>query len=475
VIEVAFLKSRNGHAKSTFGIFWYLTKSKQNADRVVASDFINLSGDNITKNWYQIMNETRIANDNNRDKGGRGKARTYNHYIISPNPKDDIDIDTLRALTTQWAMEFFGDYEVAIIYHDDNRNHIPHAHVVVNNTNLVTGNRCDIPKGMPERMKQSLQDSARDLGLRYFDNKSNDKHSSLHIRDTRQQGFSALSLIPDIVEPESVHEHDGFTPKTLQNEYRTYAERHADDTGGFLWKDDIRARVDIALRLSSDTNQFITACQSLDLEVRYTKSGNDFLFIHPERDTWRCSGNRLGNSYTPGGIRRRFATDARQGKAHTISDSEKFSLYLNGFRRAQSSPIYYIRPGSDITLKDMAKTLKFIESYSIRSLQDFATIIKRFDEQPKTASLIAKMRTVAYDSGMITDKTPKTKAPWKLPTDFKNLTNRQLAQIIHDTYKAIGISSDTKRRTYKSKTNKSATDAGRRKRTPKNRTKKNRE
>lgn len=37
--------------------------------------------------------------------------------------------------------ENFGNYEVAVVYHDDNERRIPHAHVVVNNTNLNTGHR----------------------------------------------------------------------------------------------------------------------------------------------------------------------------------------------------------------------------------------------------------------------------------------------------------------------------------------------
>ena len=138
---MVFLKSRKGKAKTVFGIYWYLTRGKENVDRVIASDFINLEASEL---WYRDMDLTRIENDNNRYKGGRGAdARTYNHYIISPNPTDNIDLDTLRVLATEWAYEHFGDYEIAIIYHNDNKNGIPHAHVVVNNTNLVTGNRCN--------------------------------------------------------------------------------------------------------------------------------------------------------------------------------------------------------------------------------------------------------------------------------------------------------------------------------------------
>lgn len=44
---------------------------------------------------------------------------------------------------------------MVIVYHDDNVERIPHAHVVVNNTNVVTGQRLQNPS--PKALKHSLQ------------------------------------------------------------------------------------------------------------------------------------------------------------------------------------------------------------------------------------------------------------------------------------------------------------------------------
>lgn len=65
-------------------------------------------------------------------------------------------------------MRFFGDYQVAIVYHDDNESRIPHAHLIVNCTNLVTGNRLHTDN--PFELNRALQDMARERGLNGFSN-----------------------------------------------------------------------------------------------------------------------------------------------------------------------------------------------------------------------------------------------------------------------------------------------------------------
>mgnify|MGYP000281972628 CR=1 FL=1 len=61
----------------------------------------------------------------------------------------------------------------SIVYHDDNANGIPHAHVVVNNTNLKTGNRMQTRN--PLELNRALQDMARERGLSGLSNESKAK------------------------------------------------------------------------------------------------------------------------------------------------------------------------------------------------------------------------------------------------------------------------------------------------------------
>ncbi len=56
------------------------------------------------------MDATRAAFGT--DAPWRGKpARTFKHFVLSPDPGDDIDLATLRELACSWALKHFGDHE----------------------------------------------------------------------------------------------------------------------------------------------------------------------------------------------------------------------------------------------------------------------------------------------------------------------------------------------------------------------------
>ena len=153
------LKAISGHT-STKGIRRYLTKK----NRALAEDCLNLDPPEPGRafDWAAAMDETRRLFGNDSAWRGR-RARTYKHYVVSPDPKDGVSLDGLRALATRWAQESFPNHEVAIVYHDDNANGIPHAHVVVNNTDVETGRRLQDPD--PKALARSLQRIAESLGM----------------------------------------------------------------------------------------------------------------------------------------------------------------------------------------------------------------------------------------------------------------------------------------------------------------------
>ena len=162
------LKPISGHG-STGGIRRYLEKG----GRALARDLFNLSYDERDAGalgedakeacaWDAEMDATRAAFGT--DAPWRGKpARTFKHFVLSPDPGDDIDLAALRELACSWALKHFGDHEIAIVYHDDNARGIPHAHIVVNNANLRTGYRMQTQH--PEDLNRDLQDMARERGL----------------------------------------------------------------------------------------------------------------------------------------------------------------------------------------------------------------------------------------------------------------------------------------------------------------------
>lgn len=162
------LKPTSGHG-STGGIRRYLEKG----GRALARNLFNLSYDERDAGalgvdakeacaWDAEMDATRAAFGT--DAPWRGKpARTFKHFVLSPDPGDCIDLAALRELACSWALKHFGDHEIVIVYHDDNARGIPHAHIVVNNANLRTGYRMQTQH--PEDLNRDLQDMARERGL----------------------------------------------------------------------------------------------------------------------------------------------------------------------------------------------------------------------------------------------------------------------------------------------------------------------
>ena len=154
---MTYLKAISGHT-GTGGIRRYLERG----GRALAVDLLNLGDPALCEDWAAEMDRTRRLAGNDRAWGSR-RARTFKHYVVSPSPEDGVGLDTLRELATEWARRSFPDHEVAIVYHDDNEHHVPHAHVVVNNTNLETGRRLQDPD--PGALNGSLQEVSRELGL----------------------------------------------------------------------------------------------------------------------------------------------------------------------------------------------------------------------------------------------------------------------------------------------------------------------
>ena len=219
------LKPISGHG-SVAGIRRYLEKK----NRAIGRDVLNLPLDGewvcedrgqsaIFVDWDVEMDATREAYGTNSEWRGL-KARTFKHFVISPDPEDRIDLASLRELSQAWVGAYFPDHEVAIVYHEDNEGRIPHAHVVVNNVNLKTGYRMQTEH--PEDLNRALQDMARERGLSGLSN----------VMPERSQKST---------EPEAA--------RTCQGIYFGRAEKEIMRSGNYSWVGDIRARVALAKNL----------------------------------------------------------------------------------------------------------------------------------------------------------------------------------------------------------------------------------
>ena len=235
------LKAIAGHG-GTAGIRRYLEKG----NRALARDVMNLPMEewvgeapgehSIFVDWDVEMDRTREAYGTNTPWRGLD-ARTFEHFVISPDPEDGIDLNALRRLSRAWTERHFKDFEVAIVYHDDNERGIPHAHVVVNNANLKTGYRCHISK--PETLNQELQDMAREMGL------------------------SGLSNVM----PKRGSKERKLEPRSRQAVYFGRAEREIMRSGGYSWVGDIRARVALAKNTCRTEGEFRTALAKLGISI----------------------------------------------------------------------------------------------------------------------------------------------------------------------------------------------------------------
>ncbi|MGI6217900.1 MAG: relaxase/mobilization nuclease domain-containing protein [Coriobacteriales bacterium] len=291
-----YVKAISGHTK-TGGVMRYLTKN----GRALAIDYLNLDAPVIGGSeqlpeygpfdWATAMDATRHCAGNDTPWKGR-PARTYKHYILSPDPGDKISLSDLRRLAVAVAEERFGEYEVAIVYHDDNANNVPHAHIVVNNTNLETGHRIQEPD--PREIKRAAQRIAREMGLSFFRDEQRPE----------KEPFKARK------------------PYTHQREYRRKAEKELEGRGEYSWVSDIRNRVAIARTVTHSEEEFKAALKEMGIEVAPNSpkaSRADWVYSFSDRPTWRITGEKLGLSYGREAIRRRLALKG----GHVSSYSER--------------------------------------------------------------------------------------------------------------------------------------------------------
>ena len=246
------------------------------------------------------------------DAPWRGKpARTFKHFVLSPDPGDDIDLAALRELACSWALKHFGDHEHAIVYHDNNARGIPHAHIVVNNANLRTGYRMQTQH--PEDLNRDLQDMARERGLSGL---SNDRSP---VSPSRARGRAGAG-----------------GPRSRRSVYLGRVEKEIMRSGGYSWVGDIRARVALAKTTARDEAEFLGILDALGVHVADNSAKarrDDWVFSLAEEPSKKVSGERLGFVYGKEMLRRRFEREGAyrptDASAARIREAAERALELN--------------------------------------------------------------------------------------------------------------------------------------------------
>lgn len=420
---MTYMKILSGHSSAKW-IRYYLFKN----DRALDKDFLNLTDrDWKGRDWAKVMDRTREIFGNNVPVKKDTKVRTYEHFIISLDEKDDgVELDDFRDFVNEWASKWFdsrgpegqgiGRFEVAIAYHDDNaareaegKQGILHAHLVINNTELETKRRISGLRTtkVVQAMRADLQTMSLERGWHAFatDGKSytqaemDEKGLKVSRGKRLDRAMSALDrvlaneakgaqiedfseamqdqldkrhpidkLIPETftvgAAPSSqpkVGEGDliasdkvsGFSYTTMRTEdgrvmrlvvphgfgdSETMAERQIETREGWSWKDDIRDRVDVAVRISKGPADFASKLGELGIKVNYNREG-DLVYHHPSDPASRkVKGSTLGKQYAATSIEQVIAekhTSQRQ-RSQSLSSRER---WMNDDERAAALAI----------------------------------------------------------------------------------------------------------------------------------------
>lgn len=346
--------------------------------RAIGHDFINLAcierEDGSVIGWAAEMDEFRSLYGN--DEPYRGKpAITYRHYIVSPDLADKIDLERLRELSIAWAQKHFGEYQVAVVYHDDNEHAIPHAHIVVNNTNVETGKRLHVPQ--PKELNRDLQQMARERELGYFTDRPS-------VFNRRAKGGEA---------------------RTSQREYKGKAERRIEREGGYSWAADIRERARTARALSNDEASYRELLGVLGIELSLNSPNarqRDYLYALANHPSRKVGGEKLGWPYGKGALEHEWLTLSpfREEKLREIAEHAILIKDLD-------------------ELREMARAMETIKECHFTSIADIDWTIGRLEKQgrvadsqsvddaPEKLEKIRHARRFAADYSILPAKEPK--------------------------------------------------------------------
>jgi len=362
---MSVLKRLRSHEKAVF-IEKYLTRE----NRALAVDLYNCSEmDAHAGSWGNQMDYIRRINGHEKNIGKK-RPVTYHHFIISPDPRDHVSLDDLRRFVGEWVEErlaaggggaaMYGEFQVAAAFHDDNARHIPHAHLIINATNLETGNRLHLDEAENEEVFTSLQKKSREYGWRYFDEDKGGRNTIQQADEpVQREAFSTISVGQG---------QDGQTPAKGKTATRIQDMR---DRGAYVWSDDILARVAIAYTLSGSEPEFLRLCGTLGVVVSDSARG-DYKFALKSAETRCKNGASLDKSFSKASVKRSFAT-GRKSSFHETTDAYKRDILssITGTSYLHSEGVAWIVPGTGYTLSDVAQAIDTNILYDIRSFSDY--------------------------------------------------------------------------------------------------------
>ena len=298
----------------------------------------------------------------------------YEHFILSPDPRDRATLEQVRAVATEWVEGEFPGFEAVIGYHRDTG--IPHAHAIVNGVSVDGATRIHDITRKSKWCRDAwgrLQDIARAHGLSGF----NDTVAEREARGERARGAQA-------------HADDR-------------AERAMDARGAYSWVSDIRARADCAARVSADVEGFREALAALGVSLEPASRGGDWKYVMDDAPTHQATGRRLGEQWTEFGVGRRLARERAagaakpQGEAREALLSALSSLVAGGAQevRVVGTVAHVEDPAARLArLRDVSKALAWAQANGVESQADAERAARPGDR--RAADMAGLLRSLGY-------------------------------------------------------------------------------
>lgn len=228
--------------------------------RAVVTNGYNCSMDNEAAKTQFKMTRNIINNH------GSIQARTIiqsfsTKELNATNPKD---WQKANEIGMKLAQKVAHNHQAYVATHIDNENHLVHNHIVYSPVNFKTGKK--------EHWK--------------------DKHQ-------RAQFFRQAN--------DEVSLEYGMNPiiKQGQKDQRTFTERQLKQKKAYVWKDDLRHRIDTAVMDSNTYNwhNFVENLNKQDVQIEHNKRGSmTFVFIDKSNQKRKTRPDKLGTSYEKGVI-----------------------------------------------------------------------------------------------------------------------------------------------------------------------------
>lgn len=294
--------------------------------------------------------EVAIAyHDDNKARGVQGKQGILHAHIVINNTELETKRRISGLLTTKVVQAMRADLQTMSLergwhaFATDGKSYTQ-AEMDAKGLKVSRGKRLDRAMAALDRV---LANEAKGTQIEDYGDAMQEKMDERYsvekmIPETYTDSVSA-SLRPNVdkTNPSSAAESASLSYTTMRTEdgrvmrlvvphgfgdSDTMAERQIEQREGWSWKDDIRDRVDVAMRISKGPADFAKKLGELGIQVNYNRDG-DIVYHHPsDPATRKVKGATLGKRYAAESIEQTMAEKyaSRRQRAHNLPGRERW-------------------------------------------------------------------------------------------------------------------------------------------------------